>query len=342
MRKTRENKVNTGAVSESAQKQAVYLNRVSALGKLERKYAKMQSDLEEKKRHAVEEAEKKANKNYKAALSRLKKKMDKETSDIDNQFPVGNLNLIQKLRLQEIGGIYEGIYLQKHHEMIAHLNRWKKLCNDDDPDSQDYFQILRQEFIEVILPTLRKLKVKNIDSMYISFNRHFCNKVRACDIPEQLDECKEPVEDDYYVNFVIEDLDSLRQLITVLNNAYVYHFRDGATAHGRDYPWYVVFTYPSSGTLILRLYWKNYWDPIYKLGQIISSMYANSKALDEESFNTFKEDFERRIRPIWPDSSRELFPSLVDYWNIPADIGRKLSYKYFDENCKPRKKLVKQ
>lgn len=351
MRKTRENKINTGAVSEAVQKQTLYLNRVDAVSKLERKYTKMQHALDEKKRQAVEKAEKKADKNYKAALSRLKKKMDKEISDIDNQFPVDNLNPIQKLRLQEIGGVYEGIYLKEHQDVIGHLNQWKKLCNDDNTytypaagkySNRDYFQMLEQEFIEVILPTIRKLKVKDIDSMSISFYRHFCNKIRACDIPEALDECKEPVEDDYYVEFVIKDLDSLSQLITVLNNAYVYHFRDGATAYGRDYPWYVVFTYPSSGTLSLRLYWKNYWDPIYKLGQILSSIYNNSKALDGKDFDAFKEDFERKIRPISPHTSLNFFPSLSNDWSIPNDIGEKLFYKYFDGNDhKPRKKLAK-
>ncbi|MBP5594615.1 MAG: hypothetical protein J6Y02_04470 [Pseudobutyrivibrio sp.] len=345
MRKTRENKANTGAVSEAAQKQTLYLNRVDAVSKLERKYTKMQQALDEKKRHAVEEAEKKADKNYKAALSRLKKKMDKEISDIDNQFPVDKLNPIQKLRLQEIGGVYEGIYLKEHQDVIGHLNQWKKLCDDDNIvgkyNNRHYFHMLEQEFIEVILPTIRKLKVKDIDSMSISFHRHFCNKIRACDIPEAMDECKEPVKDDYYVEFVIKDLDSLSQLITVLNNAYVYHFRDGATAYGRDYPWYVVFTYPSSGTLILRLYWENYWDPIYKLGQILSSICDNSKALDEKDFNTFKEDFERKIRPMSPYPSLNCFLSLSNFWSIPDDIGKKLFHKYFDgKSRKPRKKLA--
>lgn len=311
-------------VKEGKQLQA-QPSRNELIAKLRAKYSKDLNKLDKVKSEQLTETRDEIERAYKINRERLEDKFNKELEAINEQYPVKHNSPTGKIR-DEMPNIYEMMYLGYNDANLRHMNPWiEEVCDDEHYGvSAKYMVSLREEFKTVIEPMFRQFHETGIGP--IIFGRHMSNRPHpnGCGYSnDMLDPCREPVDSDYYVEFTILSLEGLDRLLNIMDTAYVYHNTDQAKRKG--YMWYVVFTYPNERNhMVLRLYWRPQYDPMYVLGRFLQLVQRNMKFFSEKAWQEFLQRYEDEIQYIGGHGFED-----YTYYNAFYKYAEALNKKYW-------------
>ena len=185
---------------------------------------------------------------------------------------------------------------------------------------------LQSEFNSVLEPMFQLLSYRENFGCPVVFGRHMSNRPHACGCgysEDMLDPCKEPVDCDYYLEFAISSIEDMRQLLAIMDTAYVYHNTDQAKNKG--YMWYVVFKYPGmTSKVVLRLYWRPYFDPMYILGGFLQVVRNNTNIISTIAWDNFLQRYKNEIQYIGKNGFRS-----YNYYRSWCDYEDELHKKYW-------------
>ena len=300
-------------------------SRNELIAKLRAKYSRDLNKLDKVKSEQLTETRDEIELAYKANRERLEDKFNKDLAAINEKYPAKHSSPTGKIR-DEMPNIYEMMYLGQNNNYLRHLNPWiKEVCDDEHYGvSAKYMVSLREEFKTVIEPMFRQFHETGIGE--ITFGRHMSNRPHAngCGYSDDMmDPCREPVGSDYYVEFTILSLQGMSRLLEIMDNAYVYHNTDQAKSKG--YMWYVVFTYPNERNhMVLRLYWRPQYDPMYVLGRFLQLVQQNMTFFSERAWQEFLQRYEDEIQYIGGHGFED-----YTYYNVFLKYEKALHKKYW-------------